>query len=374
MRKIAAFMLAIIIGVTGIGLAVTGRSEAIIQKKFNKLAASKEVRGLWIGFCDFGKLGLKNKSESEFRRNFASLLNKAKANGINTVYFHVRAFHDASYRSKYFKASAYLTSRRGLGKNVFKNYDPLSIVVKQCKQRNIECHAWMNPYRITYEKFLNPAKESSTADIKKAVSEVMKYGVDGIHFDDYFYHSKGNYVDVSTGETSSGKISSGQKRSNCNAMVKSIYKYVHKLDSDAKFGISPQGNYGNCMASGADVKKWLNKSGYIDYIVPQIYWTDNWSSSGNVRMYSIRLALWKAINKNKTDMMVGLALYRTGKNQSDDRGWGRKKTNLYEQVKKLRKAGMKGYVLFSAPNLSDSRCSAELANLREKGGIGVAGH
>jgi uncharacterized lipoprotein YddW (UPF0748 family) len=91
----------------------------------------------------------------------------------------------------------------------------------------------------------------------------------------------------------------------------------------------------NCMASGCDVKTWMSASGYVDYIAPQIYWTDQWGSSGKTKMYSERLALWKKYNKNGTTMLIGLALYNAGYKISGDAGWGRKKTNLKEQVQKL---------------------------------------
>ena len=138
------------------------------------------------------------------------------------------------------------------------------------------------------------------------------------------------------------------------------------------FGISPQGNYENDMNDGADVKKWLSKTGYVDYVAPQIYWTDNWGSSGSVKMFTSRLNQFTRLNKkpSKIKLYIGLALYRCGFSQSDDKGWGRSNANMKKQVKKIRKSkyvkkGVRGFILFEAENLYQKRCKKELANLRK---------
>ena len=119
------------------------------------------------------------------------------------------------------------------------------------------------------------------------------------------------------------------------------------------------------MASGADVKTWLSKSGYIDYLAPQIYWTDNWGYSGTTKMYTTRLNLFNSLNKRKIPIYVGLALYRTGKSFRDDRGWSKRSTNLRGQVKKLRKAGNKGFILYAGSDLYRSGAKKELSNLKK---------
>jgi len=193
----------------------------------------------------------------------------------------------------------------------------------------------------------------------------LEYDVDGIHFDDYFYHAKKYYKDPSTGKKikASEKPSAAKRRGYCNAMVKAAYETTHKKNG-VLFGISPAGNVENCLSGGADVKTWLTADGYIDYIAPQIYWTDNWGGNGKTKMYSNRLAQWKSINMNKTPMYIGLALYRTGKYASDDKGWSMRDTNIRTQVKKLRAAGMDGYILFSAMDLYDSHAKMERYKLK----------
>lgn len=320
-------------------LPLTGIAES------SALSSNKEVRAIWLAYVDFKDVGLYNKSESVFRSNAIKFLDNAKKSNINTVYFHTRAFDDATYKSSTFKTSKYIWD-----KSSKISYDPLKIMIELAHKKGMELHAWMNPYRITLSSILDPSKASTDNRILKAVEEVVTgYDVDGIHFDDYFYNGS-KYKDVPK----------STRKKHVNDMVKKVYAKVHKLDKKAVFGISPQGNIENCEAIGADVRTWLSKSGYIDYIMPQIYWTDQWGSSGKTTMFSDRLSAWKNLNKNKTPMYVGLALYRTNISYSDDPGWKKSSSNLRSQLIKLREKGYQGYSLFSAKDLTRSSAQTEL--------------
>lgn len=335
---------------------ITGLINIPVLNQQEQVDAASEVRGLWVAYCDFKDLGLYNKNATTFRANTKKLLDKAEYYGTNTIYFHVRAFDDASWRSTTFKPSKYITSSSHL------SFDPLQIFIEEAHKKGMQLHAWMNPYRITMNTYLDPAKQSSTDRINKAIEEVSRYNVDGIHFDDYFYHAKKYYKDISTGKSITSKPSAASRRANCNNMVKSAYETSHRYGKI--FGISPAGNVENCMSGGADVKKWMSTEGYVDYIAPQIYWTDNWGSKGTTKMYSNRLAQWKSLNTNNVDMYIGLALYRTGQKASDDKGWAKSSTNLRTQINKMRAAGMEGYILFTAPDLFDSHAKTELYKLK----------
>lgn len=370
-RKFISWLLTAVLVFTaafGCMALTTGQAGAATRKT--------EVRGIWFSFCDFKTLGLYNKSEKTFTRNLDKALNRAKYQGCNTIYWHARAFDDATWKSRTFKASAYLTSKASTKKTASRvySYDPLKIVVREGHERGLKVHAWLNPYRITYSRFLNPKSKRSTSRINRAVNELKAYSLDGIHFDDYFYHSTRYYRTPAKGQTyrisvrgsdTAGTPSARVRRACVNRMVRTTYKNVHKKKGWV-FGISPQGNYENCMSGGCDVKTWLQskKAKYVDYLVPQIYWTDNWGSSGRTKMFTTRLNLFKKLNKRNVDMYIGLALYRTGKKAGDDRGWGWRSTNLRTQVKKMRAAKLEGYVLFTSADLYRSGAQKELKNLR----------
>ena len=63
-------------------------------------AGSLSTRGVWVSCFEYEDIGLAGKSEAEFRKNANRLFYNIKANGCNTVYFHVRSYDDAIYPSK----------------------------------------------------------------------------------------------------------------------------------------------------------------------------------------------------------------------------------------------------------------------------------
>jgi uncharacterized lipoprotein YddW (UPF0748 family) len=149
-------------------------------------------------------------------------------------------------------------------------------------------------------------------------------------------------------------------------MVRTIYKTVKKENSDLLFGISPAGNIEYAESLGCDLRTWLSKDGYVDYIVPQIYWSDQYVINGKVTpLFSQRLKKWTALNKNDTPMYIGLAMYRAGSRISSDLGWRRKSTNIVSQIKKAKKAGCDGFVLFSSSYLYRSNSKKEMKNYRK---------
>lgn len=367
-KRIAVMVTVFVFGITSIlGILPFNRPE-----EASAFSSSTEVRAVWLSYVDFGNLGLKTGSESTFRSKASSFLAKAKSNRMNTIYFQVRAFDDAAWKSNTFKASSYLSSKASSSKKAKDTYsfDPLKILTELAHKNGMELHAWMNPYRISFNYFWNPAYSSSTKRIQTAVEEVMAYDVDGIHFDDYFYHAEKGYKNLDNDSIlkASKDPSSSKKKYYVNSMVRTIYSTVKSEDSSVKFGISPQGNVDNCRSSGADVDKWLSSSGYIDYLVPQIYWTDQWGRSGKTTMFTNRLKQWKSLNKAKFPMYVGLASYRTGVKYSDDPGWKKKSSNLADQLNKLRAYGFKGYSVFSAKDLYRSGAKTEMAGLSRVAG------
>ena len=90
-------------------------------------------------------------------------------------------------------------------------------------------------------------------------------------------------------------------------MVKLVYDSVKKVDKNIKFGISPQGNIENdYQLQFADVKTWCSKSGYIDYIAPQVYY--GYSSTSP---YKETIERWNSIKTNKNvKLVIGLAEYK----------------------------------------------------------------
>lgn len=329
-----------------------------VCRQFTKAAAVsgktdlKGIQGVWISFHDYESAGLYNKNREDFSANVNIYFQKLKKDGINTVYFHVVPCNDAVYPSKYLSWSSYMFVSEP-------NYDPLEILIETAHKYGLAFHAWINPYRKTMDTIYNPAKTSSTNRILHIVKEIIhSYDVDGIHFDDYFYPSRVK-----------GKpfynVSVAKRKNVINQMVKKVYRTVKNYDKDMLFGISPAGAVDYADSLGCDLQTWLSEEGYIDYIIPQIYWSDQFLMDGKVTaLFTNRLNQWIALNTNHTPMYIGLGLYRSGIHDTSDLGWRRKNNNIVNQIKQLKRKGCDGFVLFSASALYADSAQKEAGNYR----------
>lgn len=337
---------------------------------------SVEKRAIFFSYLEMNKY-VKNKSTIESKKNIKEILNNIKSNGFNTLILHVRPFSDAIYNSSIFPVS---DTVKTYGKSP--SYDVLKYFVDEAKKLEIEVHAWINPYRISNEEditlikednpayemiksndvkvvknegiFYNPASKRVNKLIISGIEELLtNYEIDGIHFDDYFYVSG-----------MANELEENQKKEYVNQMVKKVYDTVKETDVSCEFGISPAGNLDNARSQGADIDTWLSVEGYIDYIMPQIYWTDMFvTEEGNKTMFTDRCKEWMEINILDLPIYIGLALYRVGENSSTDIGWSIKDVNLKEQYETALDIGCDGYVLFRYEWLEKELSNNELNNL-----------
>lgn len=263
-------------------------------------------------------------------------------------------------------------------------FDPLEEMIKLAHKKGISIEAWINPYRIslnknTYQNFMElSSKKSWLEDTKQSigyatykyifnpesqdvrdyiiagVKEIVEnYEVDGIHFDDYFY------IEGTHGETTQG-----QRMDNVNMLIQDVYQSIKSINSNIVFGISPQGNYENCVNEGADVDTWLKEDGYVDYIMPQVYWSDQYGPDGKTRMFTDRIELYAGLKRQKTVMLyAGLALYQSGEELDLDKGWTLSSSNISEQVQILSNNGYKGYSLFNYSSLLKEDGEKEMREL-----------
>lgn len=340
----------------------------------------EEMRACWISYIDI-QACLADKSEAAFRAKVHLMYDKIKANGLNTVLVHARAMGDAFYESQYFPYSVYLSKTRTLP-----SYDPYKILVELAHEKGLKFEAWINPYRISYDDettmefqntpyyasyqnfliryegergtclALNPQSEEARALIVKQAEELLsRYPVDGIHLDDYFY------VDGMA-----PALPVEERKEAVNSLLRALYETIKKQNPECTFGISPAGNLDYARSQGADIDRWLSEDGYVDYVMPQIYWTDQYQSgNGTIAMFTERCEAWKNLQKNKTRLYVGLALYRAGEKSEEDVGWSMQSNNLAAQYACARGYGYAGFALFRYTFLLEEAAQEELANLRE---------
>ncbi len=243
---------------------------------------------MWISYLDI--MNMSSGTESAFRSEISEAYDNCAALGINTVYVHVRSHGDAYYNSDYFPRTKYMSG----------SYDPLPIMIEEAHKRNLSFQAWINPLRMCSAAdigresgypiydwagserqlvkvgsyyYLNPAYGEAIDLITKSAAEIVaNYDVDGLHIDDYFYPTTDSSFDAEAFGNSGFDYLSDFRRANCDKLVSALYSTVKTANSSAVFGVSCQGNMSNNYNQMyADVEKWCKSSGYIDYIMPQIY-------------------------------------------------------------------------------------------------------
>lgn len=308
------------------------------SKPAGAVPAPDEVRAVWISYLDLLPM-LKGQGESAFTANITSAFKKSKNMGLNTVIVQVRPFGDALYSSQYFPWSYLCTGTEGEDPG----FDPLAVMVKAAHGQGLRLEAWINPYRIRTsggtkanplaadnpaQAFLdegsdaviqfdggisyNPGSAQARKLIVNGVKEIVSnYGVDGIHFDDYFYPTTKASFDADTYDASGTGLSLADwRRENVNSLVKDVYSAIKSIDSAVEFGISPQGNNAiNYDSQYIDVVKWTSNKGFIDYICPQIYF----GFDNDTRPFSQTLEQWnEMISSSSVELRVGIAAYKVG--------------------------------------------------------------
>lgn len=344
------------------------------KKNAEKMEISHdEIRAVYISYLEYFDNfygGSKSVNQSKINK----MLDNIKENGFNTVLLHVSPFSDSIYNSSIFPYSYTLTGVEG--KNP--GFDYLEYFIQESHSRNILLYAWINPYRISFDKdisklsddnpakkllgtsnvmiskegiYYNPASEIVKNLIINGVSEIVNnYNVDGIHFDDYFYIQK----DIDKEEyqnfiNNNGELSLSEFRLyHTNDLIKRVYKQIKDINTKVKFSIAPDGNINNnYIYHFADVKTWLTSYGYVDIIMPQIYY----GFSNQYETFLDSLSKWKKIvTKDNIQIIPVLAFYKSG---MEDKEAGKGKNEWIEnndiikrQVDVIRDNKLKGYALF----------------------------
>ncbi len=296
-----------------------------------------EVKGVWISYLEYSEL-MTGKSGSTFRANISEAFDNVCELGLNTVYVHARSHGDAYYDSELFPWSKYASGSI----DTSPSFDPLEIMVEEAHERGLSIHAWINPLRLCSASdmkqygdhivskwhkdtktsgkyvvevngayYLNPAYEDVIELICEGAQEIVaNYDVDGLHIDDYFYPTTDASFDSAAFAESGEWMLSDFRFDNCDRLVKNLYDAVKDANSTALFSVSVQGsienNYNNLYA---DVEKWCGESGYLDYIVPQIYY----GFENSTQPYSTCLGRWEEMcSAGGVPLVVGLTVSKIG--------------------------------------------------------------
>jgi len=357
----------------------------------NLYPAKREFRAAWIatvGNIDWPlKQGLPT---AEQQASFIRCLDRMKRLGCNAVIMQIRPAADAFYPSDYEPWSRYLTGKQGQPPAPY--YDPLAFMVAEAHKRNMEFHAWFNPFRalvdskknpnpashvtkqhpdwvVSYggKSYLDPGIPDARAYVTDVILDVVKrYDIDAVHLDDYFYPYR--IAGVTFGDAGSfakynpAKIPNWDdwRRNNVTLFVQNLNDRIKKQKPYVKLGISPFGVWrnqnkdtaGSPTRGGqtnyddlfADVRLWMEK-GWIDYLLPQLYW-----EHGHKLVAFETLLPWWRDHSYGRHVYFGLGLYRMlGTPQGKWAGT----RELLSQIRRTRQeAPGTGYVLYSLSNLN----------------------
>ncbi|MDR0686501.1 MAG: family 10 glycosylhydrolase [Dysgonamonadaceae bacterium] len=316
----------------------------------------REFRGAWVHVINQSRY--QGMTTLEMKQYFSSLLNDLADNNINTLIFQVRPSADAFYKSNIEPWSRYLTGIQG--QNPRDGFDPMVFLIEEAHRRNMEFHAWLNPYRVTASQndvlcrdhiyfrepdrfikygnqiFFDPGLPQNRKLICEVVNDIVtRYDIDAIHFDDYFYpyplagerfdddFSFGVYAHR---QGFSANRRADWRRNNVTLLIRQVRNTIIAAKPWVRFGISPFGIYRNkrntAGGSGtgsatnglqnyddlyADVLLWAEK-GWIDYIIPQVYWEIGYQPAD----YEILVDWWSRNVKN-IHVYIGQDIARTVK-------------------------------------------------------------
>ena len=342
-----------------------------------------EFRGVWIAtVSNIDWPAFPTVSAEIQKASFIRLLDMHKANGLNAVVVQVRPAADAFYPSQYEPWSQFLTGIQG--QPPFPYYDPLAFMVTETHKRNMEFHAWMNPYRAVFntstssisathitklhpdwflmygdKKYFDPGNKEVQQYVTAIVQDVVKrYDVDAIHFDDYFYPyriaGKNFPDDIMYRQYGNGLSKDVWRRSNTDSIISNLHKTIKTTRANCQFGISPFGVWrniandpdGSITTAGqtnyddlyADILLWLRK-GWVDYITPQLYW-----EFGHKAAPFEELVQWWGRHTYGKNCYIGLGIYRAGSNAA----WSNK-NQLPMQINAIRNIPtLNGMVFYSS--------------------------
>jgi uncharacterized lipoprotein YddW (UPF0748 family) len=327
---------------------------------------TSEMRGAWIAtVVNIDWPSQPGLSSERQRMEFDSILDVLKGAGMNAVFVQVRPAGDALYPTPNAPWSKYLTGKQGEPPSPM--YDPLEYMVKATHLRRMEFHAWLNPYRATFDLdtaslasthpmkalpsnrrsqwffqygkryYFNPANQLVINYLTSIVKDiVVRYDVDGIHFDDYFYPYKepgatlNDYNDFAADPRKFTNIEDW-RRDNVNRLIQSCSTAIKSIKPYVRFGISPFGVWRNMdkdpingseTRAGmtcyddlyADVILWM-KNGWIDYVAPQLYWSIGYPPADYARLVD-----WWSKRTFGRHLYIGHAAYKIG-NSPNDANW-----------------------------------------------------
>jgi|GEM_PF-30754 len=343
---------ALSLGATTIRATFEGKTSSFqLPVITNRDVPKSEMRAAWIATVDNIDWPKKGVTDPEQQKaDFIALLDELQANGINAAIVQIKPTADAFYPSELAPWSEWLTGEQGKDPG----YNPLAFMIEEVHKRNMEFHAWFNPYRISLfddidnlvedhpardigiisyggRLYFDPGDPAAQQYIIDGIMEVVEnYDIDAVHFDDYFYPypvTGVDFPDDATYQQYKGDFTNkgDWRRNNVNTFLENVSQAIKAEKSYVKFGISPFGIWRNKSVdprgsdtSGlnsydaiyADSLGWINNPNIkLDYLTPQIYWNFGYSAAA----YEVLAQWWSdAVAGHEIHLYSGNGFYRVG--------------------------------------------------------------
>lgn len=323
--------------------------------------AQDGMRGVWVStIYNIDYPSAQGLTADQLRSEADTILDNIAQMGLNTVFLQVRPSADALYDSDIFPASRYVSGTVGQAPD--EDFDVLAYWIEAAHARGLQLHAWLNPYRITkdgqseydalpddspakqhpewtvvYEDnyYFNPGLPAVQELVVDGAAEIVQnYDVDGIHLDDYFYPGT-DFADEATFARYGKDFDDigDWRRNNVNELIAALDETLHEIDPTLSFGVSPAGIWDNKANNpkGSDTNgrssyaeiycdsvEWI-KSGTVDYICPQLYWSIGYE----IADFEVLVNWWQQIvATSDVALYIGIGAYRAAEAEPGDTWYG----------------------------------------------------
>jgi len=351
-----------------------------------------EFRGFWVATVvniDWPKNG--NDAIQKQKADYLKILDFYQDLNFNAAIIQVRCAGDAFYNSDYAPWSRFLNGKEA--KEIIEKKSLLAWMITETHNRGMEFHAWLNPYRATFD--LKTENLSDSHDFNTHPEWMLKYGkkyyydpglpevqqhmvniidelvsnydIDAVHFDDYFYPYtiKNEVFKDSMSYYNCAKIDQSLgdwRRSNIDSLIKKSHDIIKIKKPWVQLGVSPFGVWKNSTTDpkGSDTEAgqttyenlyadpllWMEK-GWLDYLIPQVYWSMELPVASHRKIVD-----WWSANSKNTNLYIGNGPYKIRNNS--DKAWDDKR-ELPNQIRYARaKSAVEGNAFFSAKSLMNN--------------------
>ncbi|HBL40928.1 MAG TPA: hypothetical protein DDY98_04885 [Ruminococcaceae bacterium] len=369
MKRTVAIVLCFLLMLTGCQKRTADVPQTTTQPQEQ---SSEPIHAVWVTCYELKQM-LCQSGETAFQSAFEMAAKRCEQNGINHIFVQVRPFCDAFYCSDLFEWSSLCRDENGHSPS----FDPLKVMVTTAHAHGLKIHAWVNPYRISYEEgkalpmslsayesyvgctangtYFDPSAGAVRELILNGMREILSgYSVDGIHMDDYFYPTKDEDFDrksyAEACALGNALSLADWRREQVNFLLRGAYSLVKSYGADKIFSVSPSADMQkNRDEDFADVTVWLKQDGYVDWLIPQAYF-----GFENEKMpFEQVIQQWENLPKAESVRLVcGLAAYKQGK-EDEYAGTGhmewKQNTDVLTRQRELISSHAKwdGYCLFS---------------------------